>query len=88
MTKATDEQVQDNQAIKIVPELLSTKQAAELCGIGERTLWRWSHCGLAPKPISIGIGLRPARKYRRSELTDWIDSGCPRVDGAEEGGGR
>jgi predicted DNA-binding transcriptional regulator AlpA len=65
----------------IVPELLTTKQAAELCGIGERTLWGWSRSGLAPHPLQIGHGVRPAVRYRRSEVLQWIAAGCPRVDG-------
>lgn len=34
--------------------LLTTKEAASLCGIGVRTLWRWSRSGIAPAPIKIG----------------------------------
>jgi predicted DNA-binding transcriptional regulator AlpA len=65
----------------IVPELLTTAEAAKLCGIGERTLWAWSRSGLAPAPIKIGYGLRPAVRYGRSEIMAWIAAGCPRVVG-------
>lgn len=64
----------------IVPELLSEKQAAQLCGIGTRTLWRWSRSGIAPAPIKIGRGLRAAVRYRRQDLLAWIADGCPRVE--------
>lgn len=74
---------QDLQAGGIVPELLTTRQAAELCGCGERTLWSWSRSGIAPAPIKIGIGLRPAVRYRRAELLQWIQNGCPRTDGGQ-----
>ena len=67
--------------LELLPELLTTKQAAELCGIGERTFWAWSRSGLAPAPIKIGHGTRPAVRYRRSEILAWIEAGCPRVDG-------
>ena len=70
----------------IVPELLTSRQASELCGIGERTLWAWSRSGIAPAPVKIGIGTRPAVRFKRAELLEWIASGCPRVDG--KGGGR
>ena len=70
----------------ITPELLTTREAARLAGIGERTLWRWSRSGIAPAPIAIGCGLRPAVRYRRSDLLAWINAGCPRLDG--KGGGR
>ncbi|NLS94303.1 MAG: helix-turn-helix domain-containing protein, partial [Planctomycetaceae bacterium] len=66
---------QDLQA-GIVPELLTTKQAAELAAVGERTWWSWTRSGLAPKPIAIGYGLRPAIRYRRSEILQWIQQGC------------
>ena len=62
----------------IVPELLTAKEAARLCNIGERSLWRWSRSGIAPAPIKIG---GTAVRYRRDELLAWIAAGCPRVDG-------
>ncbi|NLF73609.1 MAG: helix-turn-helix domain-containing protein [Candidatus Anammoximicrobium sp.] len=61
--------------------LLTTAQAAELCGIGERTLWAWSRSGLAPAPVKIGYGLRPMVRFRRADITAWIAAGCPRTDG-------
>jgi predicted DNA-binding transcriptional regulator AlpA len=64
----------------ITPELLTTAEAATLAGVGERTFWAWSRSGLAPAPLKIGHGTRPAVRYRRAELLDWISAGCPRVD--------
>jgi excisionase family DNA binding protein len=61
----------------ILPELLTTREAAKLLGIGERTLWRHSRSGAAPAPVAIGGAVR----YRRSEILDWIAAGCPRIDG-------
>ena len=60
----------------ITPELLTTAEAARLCRVGERTLWRWSRSGVAPKPIKIG---GTAVRYRRDEYLDWIADGCPQV---------
>jgi len=60
----------------IVPELLTSRQAAELCGIGERTLWRWSRSGIAPAPVRLaGRTIR----FRRDELRAWTKAGCPRM---------
>ncbi|TXH13088.1 MAG: DNA-binding protein [Hyphomicrobiaceae bacterium] len=59
----------------VSPELLTTKQAAELLGLGERTLWRYSNSGRAPAPIRIGSTVR----YRRAELLEWIADGCPAI---------
>lgn len=67
----------------ITPELLTTKQAAQLCGIGERTLWGWSRRGLAPPPIQIGDGTRRMVKYSRQVYLEWIAGGCKRVDGRD-----
>ncbi len=67
----------------IIPELLTTKQVASLCNIGERTLWRWSRSGIAPKPVKIG---GTAVRYRRDEYVDWIAGGCPPCD--RRNGGR
>jgi len=62
-------------------ELLTTREAAELCGIGERTLWRWSRTGVAPEALKIGAGKQGAVRYSRTTLLRWIAEGCPRVDG-------
>lgn len=61
----------------IVPQLLTTKQAAKLVNVGERTLWRWSRSGIAPAPVKIGGAIR----YRRDDLLEWIQADCPRTDG-------
>ena len=72
-------------AATIVPELLTTAEAARLCGIGERTLWRLSRSGMAPPPTKIGGSVR----YRRREYLDWIAGGCRPVDpGMAAGDGR
>jgi excisionase family DNA binding protein len=65
----------------ILPELLTTRQAAELLQVGERTLWRWSRSGLAPKPIKIGRGRQGAVRFSRAALMAWISAGCPRTAG-------
>ncbi len=67
----------------IQAELLTTAEAARLAGCGERTFWAWSRSGLAPAPVKIGFGTRPAVRYRRSDIMAWIASGCPRCDGRD-----
>jgi len=73
---------------KIVAELLTTAEAAELLSIGERTLWGWSRSGICPRPIQIGKGLRPAIRYRRAELVQWCADGCPPIDTHQKGSGQ
>jgi predicted DNA-binding transcriptional regulator AlpA len=79
MTHSAPTTPQDTTAAGITPELLTSRQAAELCGIGERTLWSWSRSGLAPRPLQIGLGLRPAVRFSRQTLLEWIAGGCKPV---------
>jgi predicted DNA-binding transcriptional regulator AlpA len=64
----------------IVAELLTTAEAAKLLGLGERTLWRNSRCGVCPKPLKIGGGKKSAVRYSRRALLQWVADGCPRTD--------
>jgi len=70
-----------SQPVSIVPELLTLPQAAALCGLGQRTLWRYAHSGIAPRPLKLGQGRQGASRFRRSDILAWIEAGCPRVDG-------
>ncbi len=67
----------------VVPELLTLAQAAALCGLGPRTLARYSASGLAPCPLKLGNGAKQsASRYRRADLLGWIERGCqPVADG-------
>ena len=69
----------------IASELLTTREAAKLCGLGERTFWRHAHSGAAPAPVKIGSGKQASARYRRSDLLAWIAAGCPRCDGGPHG---
>ena len=59
-------------------ELLTLRQAADLCGVSERTLWTWARSGASPAPLKIHKG---TVRYSRREYEAWIQSGCPRCDG-------
>jgi excisionase family DNA binding protein len=61
------------QAVPDESLLLDTKQVAELLGIGERTLWRWSRSGSAPRPIKIGKTVR----FSADEIREWVAKGRP-----------
>ncbi|MGD9127162.1 MAG: helix-turn-helix domain-containing protein [Planctomycetia bacterium] len=65
---------------KNLPALLTESEAAEFVGIRPRTWRRWTRSGLAPAPIKIGRGERPAIWFRRDELVAWLESGCKPVD--------
>jgi excisionase family DNA binding protein len=53
--------------------LLTTKEAAKLMKVSDRTLWGWSNEGKMPKPIRIGQSVR----YCYDELRAWTNAGCP-----------
>lgn len=56
-------------------ELLSAAEAAEMAGVARRSWWRYVSSGKAPAPVRLGGAVR----WRRSELSEWIAAGCPRV---------
>ena len=53
--------------------LLTTRQAAELCGVSERTWRTWDTGGLVPKSVKVGR----TRLRRSAELMAWIAASCP-----------
>jgi predicted DNA-binding transcriptional regulator AlpA len=61
----------------IVPELMTTAEVAKLISAGGRTVWRWSRSGVMPAPVKLGSGPRAAVRFRRGEIVDWINAGCP-----------
>jgi predicted DNA-binding transcriptional regulator AlpA len=62
----------------IVSELLTLRQAAELCGVSDRTLWGWATSGISPAPVRIGRG---TVRYSRPEYLAWIAGGCKPMQG-------
>ena len=69
-----------SQKTSDLPALLTESQAADLVGVAYRTWRRWSRSGLAPAPIKIGRGVRPAIRFQRDEILGWIENGCKPVD--------
>jgi predicted DNA-binding transcriptional regulator AlpA len=55
------------------PLLLRASQAAQLCGISERTWRTWDHAGRIPS----GITIAKSKYWRRRELEAWVQAGCP-----------
>ena len=62
-------------AARDAAELITTKEAAAIANVGERSWWRWSRSGQAPAPVKIGAAVR----FRRREIWAWIAAGCPAV---------
>jgi len=57
----------------IAAELLTAQQASSLISVGKRTWWRYVSSGKAPRPIRLAGAVR----WRRAELMEWIEAGCP-----------
>lgn len=58
---------------KRVSLLINAFDAAELCGVGKSQWYALVSSGKTPAPIKLG------RKtlWRKSELQEWIEAGCP-----------
>ena len=54
--------------------LLTTSQAAALCGRSLRTFRTWDAAGRIPQPVRIGR----STLWRAEELRAWVAAGCPR----------
>jgi len=53
--------------------LLTANEFAQLLGIGRSTLMRYQSSGKIPLPVRIGGSTR----WRRKEIEEWVDAGCP-----------
>lgn len=62
-------------APETVAELLDAASVAELCGCSVRTVRRLADSGRMPRPVKLGSLIR----WRRTEVMDWIESGCQPV---------
>ena len=58
------------------PVLLSSRAAARLLGIGERTLTKLRATGRIPPPLHIGRTVR----WPRATLERWVALGCPSAE--------
>jgi predicted DNA-binding transcriptional regulator AlpA len=62
----------------VAPELLTLRQAAELCQVSPRTLWTWATTGISPPALRIGKG---TTRYSRAAYVAWIQGGCRPMNG-------
>lgn len=54
-------------------ELMTKKEVAHFLQLSERTVYRKCQEGSLPAPVKIG----PASRWRRYELEEWVENGCP-----------
>lgn len=56
-------------------DLLNVKETAAKLGVSWRHVYRLSDAGAMPRPVKLGGAVR----WRRQELEDWIEAGCPKL---------
>lgn len=59
----------------VTAELLDVKGVAELLRCSPRHCYRLADVGKMPRPLKLGSLVR----WRRAELLDWLNAGCPAV---------
>ncbi len=62
-------------------ELLDVGDVAALIRCSRRHIYRLSDAGRMPAPVRLGALVR----WRRRELIEWLDAGCPSVRTAKGG---
>ena len=58
---------------QITIQLLTAKEAAQLCRLSKRSWFRLHACMKNPAPVRIGGSLR----WNLSEIEEWVSLGCP-----------
>jgi len=61
--------------------LLDVGAVAEMLGCSRRHIYRLADAGRMPRPVKLGQLVR----WRRAELTEWLDGGCKPVRTARGG---
>lgn len=56
--------------------LLTARNVAALLNVSQRHIWKLLSSGRLPQPVRLGRSVR----WRRDELTAWMDAGCPPRD--------
>lgn len=55
--------------------LLDVQAVAQMLGCSPRHCYRLADGGRMPRPIKLGALVR----WRRQQLLDWLDAGCPDI---------
>jgi excisionase family DNA binding protein len=53
--------------------LLGAEDVARLLSVAPRTVWKMDAAGKIPRPIRLGR----RTLWRRAELEEWVEGGCP-----------
>ncbi len=74
-TNATGERIVGQDAPTVESAMLDVEQVAAMLRCSTRHVYRLSDGGRMPRPLKLG----QLRRWRRAELTGWLDAGCPAV---------
>lgn len=64
--------------------LITVEEFAKLMRTSVRSIWRWNSAHAIPKPVRVGRAVR----WRREEVMEWINAGCPSVTSRDNGSRR
>lgn len=66
----------DNKQKNSLQELITVKQAAEICGMSAQMFSSLHKAGKTPHVLKFGR----LRRWRKEEIYAWIKAGCPEWD--------
>ena len=61
----------------VQPELWTARDLAKAMRLGVRSVWKLLAAERLPEPLRLGGRMV---RWRRSEILDWLDAGCPARD--------
>jgi len=65
-----------NASTNLEPLALTAIQAAKLLGVSRSHFFKLASSGRLPLPVRLGRAVR----WRRDELVEWLEAGCPTLD--------
>ncbi|MCZ2342747.1 MAG: helix-turn-helix domain-containing protein [Bacteroidales bacterium] len=63
---------------EVEPLLIGVETVAKMTGYSRRTVEKWLAMDALPPPVKLpGPGKRRSLRWRKSDIEEWIDAGCP-----------
>ncbi len=64
------------ESLADAPMMMTVDEIANCLQVSVRTIWRLKAKGDIPKSVNVGRAVR----WKRSDILDWIERGCPPSD--------
>ena len=71
--------MKNNLSPDFLAKLIHVQCVAEMLDVSTRHVYRLADSGRMPRPIRLGGAVR----WRRKEIADWVEAGCPEVKKGE-----